>query len=167
MHLGPTKLPVEESDPRVTIEPNFYYPQEDALWAWCKKHSVEWTIAMPSAILGAVPDAAMNVAYPLAVYAAVSKHLGEPLVFTSDLASWQNAVALSSAMVNAYFEEWSVLTPAAGNQKFNVVDNSSFTWEQFWPILAGWYGLEAQSPDFSKDAVYMESEIGFDPPPRG
>ena len=26
VHLGPTKVPQEESDPRVDIEPNFYYP---------------------------------------------------------------------------------------------------------------------------------------------
>jgi len=158
---------VEESDPRVTLEPNFYYNQEDALWAWCRKNSVEWTIAMPSAILGAVPDAAMNVAFPLAIYAAVSKHLGEPLVYTSDITSWQNTVAMSSAMINAYLEEWSVLTPTAGNQKFNVVDNSAFTWEQFWPKLAGWYGVESQGPDMSKDAVFTERETAYDPPPRG
>lgn len=26
VHLGPTKVPQEESDPRVELEPNFYYP---------------------------------------------------------------------------------------------------------------------------------------------
>lgn len=26
VHLGPSKVPQEESDPRVELEPNFYYP---------------------------------------------------------------------------------------------------------------------------------------------
>ncbi|TKA34508.1 hypothetical protein B0A49_13203 [Cryomyces minteri] len=37
LHLGPTTVPQEESDPRVLLEPNFYYPQEDYLWSYCKQ----------------------------------------------------------------------------------------------------------------------------------
>ena len=62
VHLGPSRVPQEESDPRVELEPNFYYAQEDALLEWGARHSVGWTVAMPSFILGAVPDAAMNAA---------------------------------------------------------------------------------------------------------
>jgi hypothetical protein len=29
LHLGPTTIPQEESDPRVLMSPNFYYSQED------------------------------------------------------------------------------------------------------------------------------------------
>ena len=65
---------------------------------------------MPSSILGAVLDAAMNAAYPLAVYAAVCAHLGEPLDFPGSIESWQMTQIASSAMLNAYLEEWSVLT---------------------------------------------------------
>lgn len=59
VHLGPTKLPQEESDPRVTLGPNFYYPQEDLVDEYCKTTGCGWNICMPGPILGAVPDAAM------------------------------------------------------------------------------------------------------------
>ncbi len=58
---------------------------------------------------GAVPDAAMNAAFPLAVYAAVSKKLGQPLEFPGDIVSWQAQQSMSSSMMNAYMEEWAVL----------------------------------------------------------
>lgn len=45
---------MEEWFPRVELEPNFYYPQEDRLFEWTKKHSIQWNVAMPSYIIGAV-----------------------------------------------------------------------------------------------------------------
>lgn len=164
-HLGPSKQPQEESDPRVTLEPNFYYAQEDSLFKYCKENSVGWNIAMPGPILGAVPDAAMNAAFPLAVYAAVCKHLGEPLDFPSDLNSWEMSQSMSSSMMNAYLEEWSVLTPGAKNQKFNACDSSAFAWEGFWPKIAGWYGIKFNGPDMK--ARLNERQTPYEPPPRG
>jgi nucleoside-diphosphate-sugar epimerase len=161
VHLGPTKAPQEESDARVEFEPNFYYPQEDSVWKYCKEQGVGWNIAMPGPILGAVPDAAMNAAFPLAVYAAVAKHRGVPLEFPADIASWQMHQSMSSSMMNAYLEEWSVLTPKAENQKFNAWDSSAFTFEAFWPRLAGWYGIEWKGPD--ENAKLIEKETRFNP----
>ncbi|KAK1093762.1 hypothetical protein LTR48_001668 [Friedmanniomyces endolithicus] len=87
VHLGPTKVPQEETDPRVTLEPNFYYAQEDLLTKFCAGTGSGWNICMPGPILGAVPDAAMNAAFPLAVYCAVSRKLRQPLEFPGDAAS--------------------------------------------------------------------------------
>jgi nucleoside-diphosphate-sugar epimerase len=102
VHMGPTKLPQEEIDPRVTFEANFYYPQEDLVWEYCKETGVGWNICMPGPILGAVPDAAMNAAFPLAVYCAVCKKLGQKLEFPGDRVSWQSQQDMSSSMMNAY-----------------------------------------------------------------
>lgn len=112
---------------------------------------------MPGPIVGAVPDAAMNVAFPLAVYATVCHALGEPLVWPSDMEAWQAHSDMSSAMMNAYMEEWAVLTPAAADQSFNTVDGSVFTWEGFWPRLAGWFGLEWTGPKDGAEYVAMET----------
>lgn len=38
----------------VTIEPNFYYPQEDILWKYCEENGTGWNIIMPAWIIGAV-----------------------------------------------------------------------------------------------------------------
>ena len=161
-------MPNEEDDPRVLIEPNFYYPQEDYLFEYCKKHGIGWNVARPSFILGAVPDAAMNLCYPLAIYASVCKHLGEPLRFLADLATWEIQQDQSSAMLNGYLEEWMVLTDRAANEAFNAADDSAFTWGKFWPKLAGWYGIDYTKPE--PDAKYREIKTrdevprGFGPP---
>jgi hypothetical protein len=165
IHLGPTVVPQEETDPRVTLEPNFYYAQEDILWDYCKKYNINWTICMPSFIVGAVPDAAMNLCFPLAVYAAVTKHLGEKLAYPADLSAWESPQNQSSGMLNAYMQEWSVLTPAAKNQKFNTADDSAFTWGKFWPKLAQLYGLEYTKPD--PDGSFIDLENAYSTPPRG
>ncbi|EON64875.1 hypothetical protein W97_04109 [Coniosporium apollinis CBS 100218] len=165
LHLGPTSVPQEETDPRVLIEPNFYYPQEDLLFDYCKQHGIGWNVARPSFILGAVPDAAMNVCYPLAVYASVCKHMGQPLDFPYDLHSWETPQDQSSAMMNGYLEEWAVLTDAAENEAFNACDVSAFTWGKFWQKMAGWYGIEYKRPD--PDAEYREFTVPRKETPRG
>lgn len=113
--------PQREVDPRVTLEPNFYYDQEDCLWDYCKKEGIEWNICMPSFILGAVREAAMNVVYPIGVFAAVHAHMKKPLVYPGDLNGFMTIQDQSSSMMNAYLEEWAVLTPEAANEKFNAV----------------------------------------------
>tara|TARA_R110002060_G_scaffold1755_3_gene3283 strand:- start:841 stop:978 length:138 start_codon:yes stop_codon:yes gene_type:complete len=40
--------PAVESDPRVEIEPNFYYPQEDMLWEYCGREGVGWNVIRPA-----------------------------------------------------------------------------------------------------------------------
>jgi len=135
-HLGPTKLPQEESDPRIEFEPNFYYPQEDLLWKYCKETGCGWNVCMPGPIMGAVKDAAMNAAFPLAVYAAVCKKLGQPLEYPGDRLSWQANQSTSTSMMNAYHEEWAVLL-GPPDQKYNTFDGGAFTWEKSWPRIAG------------------------------
>ena len=166
VHLGPPPTPQEEDDPRVEFEPNFYYPQEDYLWDFAAKQGIGWTVARPSTILGAVPDAAMNFCFPLGVYAAVCKHLGQPLEFPTDLTAWEIQQSQSSAMLNGYLEEWSVLEPQANNQAFNACDDGAWTWGKFWPKLAKKYGIEYTRPD-PEAKGYREVTTAHDPPPRG
>lgn len=159
-HLGPTNIPQEETDPRVELEPNFYYPQEDLLWKYCKENDVGWSVHMPGPIVGAVPDAAMNCAFPLAVYATICKHTGQPFEFPGDVDSWQMPYSMSAAQMNAYQEEWAVLL-GPPNQKYNTCDNSSFAWEKGWPRIAGWYGIESKGPQDGDK--YTETETRFVP----
>jgi nucleoside-diphosphate-sugar epimerase len=166
LHLGSTALPQEETDPRVHLEANFYYTQEDYLWAYCAKHAIGWNICMPSFILGAVPDAAMNVCYPLAVYAAVTRHMGAKLEYPGDLRSWEAPQVQSSAIMNAYLEEWAVLTEEARDQKFNAFDDSAFTWGKFWPKLARLYGVEFVGPGVEGEGL-TEVAAKHEIPPRG
>jgi hypothetical protein len=53
-------------------------------------------------------------------------------------------------MLNAYFEEWCVLSENAVNESSNYTDSCGFTWGRFWPYLAGWYGTSWMPPDNEK-----------------
>lgn len=165
IHLGPAIAPQHESDPRVSLEPNFYYPQEDLLFKYSKSTGVGWNVVRPAYILGAVKDAALNLLYPLGVFASIHAHLGRPMVYPADLPSFGRVQDMSSAMLNGYLEEWAVLNPAAANEAFNACDCSQFTYGKFWPILARWYGVGYQLPD--EDAPYKSLQSPYEPPPRG
>ncbi|KAL0254862.1 hypothetical protein SLS55_009386 [Diplodia seriata] len=167
VHLGPPKVPQEESDPRVTIEPNFYYPQEDYLVDWCEEMAgVGWNVIRPSFVLGAVPDAAMNLVFPIAAYTAVCKHLGQKLEFPGDLEAWERPLDLSSAMLNGYQAEWAVLDDGTANEAFNAADGSTFAWGQFWPRLAACCGVEWTGPELDETA-YDAMTIPREETPRG
>ncbi|KAF9883242.1 hypothetical protein FE257_003836 [Aspergillus nanangensis] len=168
VHLGPTKLPNEESDSRVYLEPNFYYDQENYLKEFAAKHNISWNTTRPANVPGAVPDAAMNLCLPLGIYAAVQKHLQHPLEFPSDLAAWTNIQVLSSARMNCYLAEWAVLTKEAKNESFNCSDDCAFTWEMFWPKLAAACDLPYKGPiDATEKVKYHEFQTPYNPPPRG
>lgn len=163
VHLGPVSVPLVESDPRIKIEPNFYYTQEDILTKYCETHSTKYNVTHPSWILGAVKGSLMNIFYPLAVYAAVQRQLKRPLDFPGDLTAWDKVQPISSGQLNSLFHEWLVLNPDAENQSLNIWDGSEFTWGKFWPILARWYGLDWVLPRL--DVGY--NEVVMSVVPRG
>ncbi|KAH7398047.1 NAD dependent epimerase/dehydratase family protein [Cadophora sp. MPI-SDFR-AT-0126] len=165
VHLGPVHSPAVESDPRVLIEPNFYYVQEDMLSQYCRQNGVQWNVVRPAVILGAVEGSAMNSVYALAVYAAVQKHKGEKLVWPGDAWGWEKEVTHSSAMLNSYLSEYVVLNEHAGNEAFNASDGSPFTYGRLWAQLAKWHGLEFTYPD--DDSTGLHELTLQHKPPRG
>ena len=164
VHQGPFDIPAKESDPRVELEPNFYYTQQDLLLAYCKKHpEVSWNLTFPSWILGLVKGSDMTIFFPLAVYASICRHLNEPLAFPGDAAAWEKSVPISSGVLDSVFHEWLVLVANTTNEAFNIIDDSEFSWGKFWPVLASWFGLKWRAPD--EDAKY--DEVSMPLIPRG
>ena len=104
-HIGPATSPSFETDPRITLENNFYYPQEDILEKYCKEIGAGWNVVRPSYIIGAVRDNLLNHMVGFAVYASVQAHLGQPLAFPGDYVAWDKEICQSTAMINAYLEE--------------------------------------------------------------
>jgi nucleoside-diphosphate-sugar epimerase len=142
VHLGRVRVPALESDPRVTLEPNFYYPQEDKLWEWCREHKVHWNVIRPSWIIGAVNNAQMTALYPFAIYAAVAAQRRIPLVFPSTWSSWHEEAHHATARLTGYLTEWAVLEDKCKNQAFNAQDTSPLTWDRLWEELVRWFGVE-------------------------
>jgi len=115
IHLRPTLSPQEETDPRFHGEPNSYFPQEDFLWEWSRANKTHWNVTRPGFIIGAVREAAMNIAYGLAIFASMQKELGRDLPFPGEIAAWDVEKNLSSAKLIAYYAEWTVLSDGAAD----------------------------------------------------
>ncbi|KAJ5080816.1 hypothetical protein N7456_013526 [Penicillium angulare] len=165
-HMGPATNPSFESDPRITLEDNFYYPQEDALERYCNETGAAWNVVRPSYIIGAVRDSALNFMVGLAIFGAVESYLGRPLKFPGDYAAWDREYCQSTALLNAHFQEWAVLTDAAANQAFNIQDGQNFTWGRFWAYLATWYGTTWQPP-VEDESKYKQVRCRHETTPRG
>ncbi|KAK5274519.1 hypothetical protein LTR99_004773 [Exophiala xenobiotica] len=165
-HMGPATSPSFESDPRVLLENNFYYPQEDLLFDYCRRNSAQWNVVRPSYIIGAVRDNLLNHMVGLSVYGAVQAHLKRPLAFPGDYVAWDREYCQSTAMLNAYLEEWAVLSPHTGNEAFNAQDGLAFTWGRFWPYLARWYGTTFEPPEID-ETKYRVNVSRHDQNPRG
>ncbi|KAJ5605694.1 hypothetical protein N7510_008475 [Penicillium lagena] len=160
VHLGRIRTPAIESDPRVTLEPNFYYPQEDALWDWCAHNNVEWNVIRPSWIIGAVKAAQMNALYPFAVYAAVAAHRGQPLVFPADWSAWLMESHHATARLTGYLTEWAVLEEKCRNEAFNAQDTSPLSFDRLWEELIRWFGVEKGGVGPKEDESEMNAVVG-------
>lgn len=165
-HIGPATSPSFEDDPRVELENNFYYPQEDLLFAYCKETGAQWNVVRPSYIIGAVRDNLLNHMVGIAVYASVQSYLKKPLAFPGDYVAWDREYCQSTALLNAYLEEWAVLSPETGNQAFNAQDGLPFTWGRFWQYLAEWYGTTWTPPEIDS-SKYETFESRWKDTPRG
>ncbi|KAK5997672.1 hypothetical protein PT974_00027 [Cladobotryum mycophilum] len=165
-HKGPAPLPAFETDPRVLLHDNFYYEQEDRLASYCQTVGAKWNVARPSYIVGAVRDGTLNHLIGFGVYAAVQAHLKQPISFPGDYRAWDREQVQSTGLLNAYFEEWLVLTDKAANEAFNIHDGQSFTWGRAWPYLAKWYGVDWNPPQ-ADESKYRIMKLPYPETPRG
>lgn len=165
-YLGPAAVPAFESDPRVTLDNNFYYAQEDAVTRYCQSVGCQWNVARPSWIVGAVPDSQLNHLIGIGIYAAVQAHLGQPLRFPGDYVAWDREMVQSTGTLNAHFQEWLVLSSHTTNEAFNINDGQPFTWGRLWPLLAGWYGIDWEPPE-TDEARYRKVKSPSKHTPRG
>ena len=165
-YLGPAKIPASESDSRVTLDDNFYYTQEDALYEYCRAVGATWNVSRPNFIIGAVRDGTLNHLIGIGIYAAVQAHLGRPISFPGDYRAWDREQAQSTGLLNAHFQEWLALTDSAANQAFNIHDGLNFTWGRLWPSLAKWYGTDWNSPE-EDESKYRMMKMPFEKTPRG
>ncbi|KAI7341453.1 hypothetical protein KC315_g66 [Hortaea werneckii] len=143
-HIGRARVPYIESDPQPQhLAPNFYYPQEEALFAFCVRHpETDWNIIMPFGVIGTAPTGGMNTLAPFAVLAAVQAEKGEPLQFGGDLEEWQEEGCWSSARLTGFLSEWAVLEEKCRNQRFNAVDGCAISMDRLFEELARWYAVE-------------------------
>src|SRR5471032_2943932 len=74
------QTPFREDQGRLDIA-NFYYAQEDELFAAAEKDGFTWSVHRPHTVTGVAVGNAMNMATTLAVYASICKQTSRPFVF--------------------------------------------------------------------------------------
>jgi nucleoside-diphosphate-sugar epimerase len=134
--------PFREDQERLPME-NFYYAQEDELFAAAARDGFGWSVHRPHTIIGYAVGNAMNMGVTLAVYATICRETGHPFVFPGSAVQWNGLTDMTDARLLARHLEWAATTPAARNQAFNVVNGDIFRWQWMWDRLAQWFGIRA------------------------
>jgi nucleoside-diphosphate-sugar epimerase len=156
---GKGKLPAtpfREEQPRLDIE-NFYYAQEDEVFAAATRDGFGWSIHRPHTIIGYALGNAMNMGVTLAAYATICKETGHPFLFPGSAAQWNGLTDMTDARLLARHLAWAATTEAARNQAFNVVNGDVFRWNWMWERLADWFGLAPA--DFPGEGTPLERQL--------
>jgi nucleoside-diphosphate-sugar epimerase len=136
------ETPFREEQGRLPVE-NFYYAQEDELFAASARDGLTWSVHRAHTIIGFAVGNAMNMASTLAAYATICRETGRAFTFPGSAVQWRALTDMTSATQLADHLLWAATTPAAHDQAFNIVNGDIFRWQWLWPRLAAWFGLEA------------------------
>ena len=148
--------PFREEQPRLDVE-NFYYAQEDELFAAAERNRFGWSVHRPHTIIGYAVGNAMNMGVTLAAYATICRETGTPLLFPGSAVQWNSLTDMTDARLLARHLTWASTTPAARNQAFNVVNGDVFRWSWMWRRLATWFGVEPAP--FTGEGVPLEQQL--------
>jgi len=136
------QTPFREEQGRLDVE-NFYYAQEDALFAAAARDGFSWSVHRPHTVIGLAVGNAMNMGTTLAAYATLSRETGRPFVFPGSAAQWSGLTDMTDADQLARHLLWATETDAAHDEAFNVVNGDVFRWQWMWGRIAAWFGIEA------------------------
>ena len=138
---GKPYSPFLESQPRLPGL-NFYYDQEDVVFAQAKSRGFQWTVHRPHSMIGYVLGNAMNMAVTLAVYASICKATGRPFVFPGSQAQYNAVADVTDARILAKQLIWVANTPEAANTAFNIANGDVFRWYWLWARIADYFDLD-------------------------
>ena len=138
---GKPYSPFLESQPRLPGL-NFYYDQEDVVFAEAERRGFTWTVHRPHTMIGYTLGNAMNMAVTLAVYASICKHTGRPFVFPGSEAQYNAVADVTDARILAKQIVWALNTDSAANTPFNIANGDVFRWYWLWAQLAAYFGIE-------------------------
>ena len=134
--------PFREEQERLPLD-NFYYEQEDELFAAAASGGYSWSVHRPHTIIGYAVGNAMNMGVTLAVYATICRETGRPFVFPGSAMQWNGLTDMTDARLLAKHLLWASTNEAARNHAFNVVNGDVFRWKWMWTQIAAWFGLDA------------------------
>ena len=139
------ETPFREEQGRLDID-NFYYAQEDEVFAAAERQGFGWTVQRPHTIIGYAIGNAMNMGMTLATYGTICREAGRPFTFPGSEVQWNSLTDMTDARQLARHLLWASTTPPARNQAFNVVNGDVFRWKWMWARLAEHFGVEPVPP---------------------
>ena len=151
------ETPLREDHPRLDIE-NFYYAQEDEVYAAAARDGFTWSIHRPHTVIGQAVGNAMNLGTTLAVYASICKETGRKFKWPGSAAQWNGLSDVTDARVLAEHLIWASTTEAAKNEAFNVVNGDVFRWSRLWKRLAVYFEIEPVGYEGSAQPLEKEME---------
>ena len=136
------QTPFREEQGRLEVE-NFYYAQEDEVFAAAVRDGFTWSVHRPHTVIGMAVGNAMNMGATLAVYASLSRECGRPFTFPGSAQQWNGLTDMTDAGQLARHLLWAAETDAAHDQAFNIVNGDVFRWQWMWSRIADWFEIEA------------------------
>lgn len=153
---NPADTPFHESEPRLPGL-NFYYDQEDALFAGAQRYGYTWSVHRPHTMIGYALGNVMNMGVTLAVYASICKETGAPFVFPGSPEQYNGVTDVTDSRILARHALWSSTAELGRNQAFNTVNGDVFRWRQLWPQLAAYFDLE--DPGYPREHSPLEPRM--------
>lgn len=134
--VGGIPVPARERWPWLPST-NFYRPQAELLRQLAPDLTV--TSLRPQAVFGEALGSNMNLTPALGAYGALLRSEGEPLHYPGGADVVTQAV---DAALLAEAVEWSLCTPAAWGETFNVTNGEAFSLRACWPAIADALGMD-------------------------
>ncbi|RZM07113.1 MAG: SDR family oxidoreductase [Pedobacter sp.] len=150
------ETPLREEHPRLNVE-NFYYAQEDELYAGAARDGYTWSVHRPHTVIGKAVGNAMNMGTTLAAYATICKETGRAFSWPGSKAQWEGVSDVTDARILAAHLVWASTTDAAKNQAYNVVNGDVFRWNRLWKKIADYF--EIVSVGFNNEINPLEVQM--------
>jgi nucleoside-diphosphate-sugar epimerase len=152
--------PFHEDEPRLD-SPNFYYAQEDEVFAAAQRSGFTWSVHRAHTVFGFALGNAMNMVLTLSAYATICKELGRPFVFPGSSTQWNSVTDITDADLLADQIIWCATNDAGKNEPFNIANGDVFRWRWLWPQIAEFFGLEWEGFE-GRPRTLVESMAGMD-----
>jgi nucleoside-diphosphate-sugar epimerase len=148
--------PFSEEQARLPYE-NFYYVQEDVLFAAAERDGFTWSVHRPHTMIGWALGNAMNMGVTLAVYGAICRETERGFHFPGSSEQWEAVTDVTDAGLLAEHLVWAATTPAAANRPLNIVNGDVFRWRRLWPRLAA--ALDVEPVGFTGEPAPLERQM--------
>jgi nucleoside-diphosphate-sugar epimerase len=152
-------MPVREEQPRLNI-PNFYYAQEDEVYAAAARDGFTWSVHRPHTIIGKAIGNAMNMGSTLVAYASICKETGRKFKFPGSAAQWNGLSDMTDSRILGKQLVWASTHDIAKNNAYNIVNGDIFRWNWMWPRIANWFGVEWEG--FTGEVTPLETQMADD-----